>query len=197
MRNRLLVGLLMLTTFAWSACNSSETPAKDTPPPSTSPAVASSKPDAPRVEGPCGLVTQAQAETVLRAPIERARPEGPSRLQMTTKSACFYRNQNGSVHVTLNRYDTPAIAGEQYKKMRHRYSGTDVLDVAGVGQSAFWMRKLLTVLHGDAHLTLEVDLGDERELKSYDDKQGIEALIAIQKELARDALNRVPTSSGS
>ena len=118
-------------------------------------------------------------------------------MQTTVRSGCFYRNGNGSLRVTLNRYETPALAAEQYDKTRKLYSGTDVFDVAGVGDRAFWMRKVLMVLRGDAHLGLEVDLRDERQLKSYDDKPGIEALIAIEKELARDALNRVPASSGS
>ena len=189
---RLFTTLALLTLTAGAfGCTGGDTAS----PPAATPAAAQTTPTptpTPPPEGPCALVTPAEAETLLQATVRRPRPEGPTRTGPALRSACFYRSPNGTIQVVLNKFDTPAAAADRFIALRKMYSGTDTRDVSGIGDAAFWTRGQLVVKRGDVHVNIEVEFDDARELKSFDDAARVDALIEVEKRLAQTALSRVP-----
>ena len=195
---RLLTRVALLTLTAGTfGCAGGDTAS----PPAATPAAQTTSTPAPtptpNPEGPCGLVTPAEAEALLKATPRRPRPEGPTRTGPALRSACFYRSPNGTIQVILNQFDSPATAAERYLALRKMYPGNDTRDVSGVGDAAFWTRGQLVVKRGDVHLNIEVEFEDARELKSFDDAAGVDALIEVEKGLAQTALSRVPATPPS
>lgn len=178
-----------------SGCGSPAPPATGRE--ATPPAPASAKAEDKAVKGPCALVTKPEAEAVLRTEIKPGSDEGPERINDATRTSCFYRSDNGTLQVTLHRFDSAATAAARYATLRKRYRGSDSPDVAGVGDDAFWTNEELVVRAADVRVHIRVEFADERELKSHTDKQAVDALIAVEKQLAAQVLQRVAQAPGS
>ena len=191
-RARSCVALLALTAGAFG-CTGGGTAS----PPANPPAAQTASKASPPAEGPCALVTPAEAEALLQDTVRRPRPERPARTGSVQRSACFYRSPKGSIEIILNKFDTPAAAAERYVALRKMYPGHDTRDVSGIGDAAFWTRGQLVLKRGDVHLHIEVDFDDARGLKSFDDAAGVDALIVIEKRLAQTALDRIPATQES
>jgi hypothetical protein len=164
------------------------------PPPSES-----TKQDDPKIptntERACDLLTKADAASILASAVEddvdesTLTPMGDKVL----RGRCYYEGDGGSVSLTVNKHIDSAYAGERFAKLRNRHdSDPSYRAMSGLGEDAFAEHDSLHVKRGDLLLSIELKRTGDRKLKHYGDKEGIDTLAAEKREIALEALKRLP-----
>lgn len=146
-------------------------------------------------ERACELLTKADAESILASPVEddvdesTLTPMGDKVL----RGRCYYEGDGGSIWMTVNKHIDAAYAGERFAKLRSRHdSDPSFRPMSGLGEDAFAEHDSLHIKRGDLLLSIELKRTGERKLKHYGDKEGIDTLAAEKREIAVEALKRLP-----
>jgi hypothetical protein len=146
-------------------------------------------------ERACELLTKTDAETILASPVEddldesTLTPIGDKVLH----GRCYYEGDGGTVSLAVNKHIDAAFAGERFANLRNRHdSDPSFRPISGLGEDAFAEHDSLHVRRGDLILSVELKRTGERKLKHYADKEGLDILASEKREIAVEALRRLP-----
>ena len=161
-----------------------------------SPPEATQKQQGPtNTEKACELLTKADAEAALGSPVDDESDES-SLTPLGDKALggrCYYEGKGGSVSLSVQKHIDAAYAGERFARYRNRSDrDPSFRALTGLGDDAFAEYERLHVKRGDLILIVELRYKGERKLKHYGDKPGLEALAADERQIAEEALRRLP-----
>jgi hypothetical protein len=155
----------LLAALAFTGCGRPARPEGRAPVPA-----AAATPDTASPTDACALIPQADAEALLGGPVappttNADEPAG------NAVSQCAYASPTSHRYLTLlvRRSPTTAEAAAAYDRSRsaaRALTGSDPLDVSGIGERAYWTGgtfRQLNVLQKNAWLIVSADLGDGRD----------------------------------
>lgn len=173
--------------IALAACSGSDAEKTATPSSSTdTQAQAASEKDG------CVLLTKSEARTALGSAIEDFNDtSNPTPVGTMLRSGCFYEAENGGqVTLTIDTYPTRQDAVQKFQNLRNLYSGAR--DVPDLGNAAFADREALVVRHDNMHVMVKLDPEGSKKITDYSDMNQMNAILAIEREIATRAISRLP-----
>ena len=173
--------------IALAACSGSDSEKTANPPSSTdSPVEAASAKDG------CVLLTKNEARSALGSPIEEFKDRSnPTPVGTMLRSECFYEAENGGqVTLTIDSYPTSQAAVQKFQNLRKLYRGAR--DVTDLGDAAFADREALVVRHDNMHVMVKLDPEGAQKITDYSDMNQMNAILAIERDIATRAISRLP-----
>lgn len=173
--------------IALAACSGSDAEKAANPPSSTE-----SQAEVASVKDGCVLLTKNEARAALGSPIEEFKDtSNPTPVGTMLRSGCFYEAEDGGqVTLTIDSYPTSEAAVQKFQNLRRLYRGAR--DVTDVGDAAFADREALVVRHDNNHVIVKLDPEGAKKITDYSDMNQMNAILAIEREIATRAISRLP-----
>jgi hypothetical protein len=178
--------------IALAACSSGSDSEKTANPPSSTESQAETQAEAASVKNGCVLLTKNEARAALGSPIEDFKDtSNPTPVGTMLRSGCFYEAEDGSqVTLTIDSYPTSEAAVQKFQNLRKLYRGAR--DVPDLGEAAFADREALVVRHDNMHVMVKLDPEGAKKITNYSDMNQMNAILAIEREIATRAISRLP-----
>ena len=186
-----LCGISIVTAACSGGADTSSTPAQDDEPPAATAA------QSVTTDKACELLTKAEAQTALGSPIEDVNDESaPTPIGTMLRSSCYYESEDGgSVTLTLSRYDDAQNAATKFDALKRMYGAAR--EVPNLGDAAFAERETLVIKQGNVHLLIKLDPEGANKIVNYSDTKAMDALLAVERQIASRALGRLPASGST